>query len=257
MTRRPLLLVLLACSSATSRAQIVLAGSPYSESFDDLPTATTFGNLDGQWVENSTLPGWYRTIVSDGTPGVENRWRVDNGGASGGSLYSYGSFGSTDRAFGFVPSSNLATIHIGVRLINGTGGLIDEIEVTYIGEQWRRDSANLGALNFAYRRGPGGLSDGDWSSVSDLDFLAPWHSMTPSGLDGNLAENQTFRWARLSGLAWEPGDELWLRWSGANQPMGDQGLSVDNFEVTVVPEPGALIAVATGLGLLTRRRLRT
>lgn len=243
------------CAIQAANGQVVLIGSPYQETFDVLPTASSFQNLDGQWQDNATLPGWYRTIVSDGTPGVENRWRVDNGGASGGSLYSYGSFGSTDRALGFVPSSNLATIHIGVRLVNGAAEAIDEIDVTYFGEQWRQDSANQGALDFAYRLGQGALVDGEWTRVADLDFLAPWHSMTPSALNGNLPVNQNFMAARISGLSWQPGEELWLRWTGENQPMPDQGLAVDDLTVTIVPEPGTLLALAAGLGLLARRRL--
>lgn len=256
MNGRLCLLVTVAALACSSRAQVILGASPYAEDFDTLPTAASFQNLDGQWQDNLTLPGWYRLIVSDGTPGVENRWRVSDGAASGGSLYSFGTYDSTDRALGYVPSSNLPTIHIGVRLVNGTGGTIEEIDIRYFGEQWRQDTSDRQVLTFGFRFGGGALDEGDWQANTDLDFLAPWHSMSPAGLDGNDPENRTFVHAPLAGLGWLPGEELWLRWTGVNQPMGDQGLAVDDLSIAVVPEPGALSVVALGVAALAGRRRR-
>lgn len=52
------------------------SGSNLQSNLDDLPTAGAFQNLDGTWVDGVTAAGWYKLMTSDGTPGVENRFRV-------------------------------------------------------------------------------------------------------------------------------------------------------------------------------------
>jgi hypothetical protein len=69
----------LAAGVSVAAAQISFGGS-WQESFDALPTATSFSALD-DWQNNVTLPGWSRLLISDGTPGVENRFRGDRCGA--------------------------------------------------------------------------------------------------------------------------------------------------------------------------------
>lgn len=248
-----ILIALLATTGLAQRSYLS-NGSVLSENFDTLPTSGSFLNLDGTWSDNTTLPGWYRTMTSDGTPGVENRWRVDDGNAPGGSLYSYGSFGSSDRALGFVTSTNLPRIDVGLALRNDTGATLSAFSLRFVGEQWRHGATGAQSLEFSYGFGNPSLLGGSFARAAELDFSAPQISGTNSGLNGNFATNRSVIQGSVDGFAWNPNEVLWLRWTGSDHPAGDHGLSLDNLEFTAVPEPGGIAVVGLGLLLLRRKR---
>ncbi len=229
------------------------ASFSYSDNLDALPTANSFTFLDN-WVDNSTLPNWYRTLISDGTPGVENRFRVDDGSAESGSLWSLGAFGSTERALGFTPSSNLPTQHIGVRLVNTTGQVLTEASISYLGEQWRQGADGFDALRFSYQIGAPTLTGGTWNAVPSMDFAALHQTGSPTRRDGNLAENRAQVSGVLSGLDWQPGESLWLRWTGLDRARANHTLAVDDLRVEAVPEPATALVVLVGLAGLRARR---
>jgi hypothetical protein len=62
----------------------------------------------------------------------------------------------------------------------------------------------------------------------------------------------------VTGLAWEPGTELWLRWSDSQlAALSDDGLAIDNvrFTATAIPEPtSAMMCCSAVAALLFRRR---
>lgn len=240
---------------AVAASQVSFTGS-WQESFDGLPTASTFSILDN-WQNNATLPGWSRLLISDGTPGVETRFRVDDGNATGGSMWSLGAFGSTERALGFTPSSNLPTGHIAVELINSTGAVIRDLAIRYTGEQWRRGVDGDDALTFSYRRGGIDLTSGMWQAEDSLTFDAPQTTGGPVRLDGNAAGNRRLIAGTLINLDWQPGESLWLRWTGVDRLGADHTLAIDDLQVEAVPEPVTLAVMAgMGIGALRRRRSR-
>lgn len=255
--RAVLCVVTVAALKSSALAAISYSGGTVAQNFDALPTASAFTVLDN-WVDDATLPGWYRKGTSDGTPegdAAAQRFRIDDGGAAGGSLYSFGTFGQTDRALGFVCSSNVVGMSIGTAFVNTSGTTLSSFTLSYFGEQWRVGEAGPSGALFSFGIGNAGLIAGNWTSVASLDFAALHHSapFPGSALDGNAAENRVLLSATVSGLTWQPGETLWLRWSGANQPGRDHGFAVDDLSFSAVPAPGAAALLALA-ALRSRRR---
>jgi hypothetical protein len=75
-----------------------------------------------------TIAGWYsnRTIY------------IASGGTStAGALYSFGTGTAVDRALGGIGSNATGTIFFAVKLTNNTGGTINSLDISFVGEQWR------------------------------------------------------------------------------------------------------------------------
>lgn len=233
----------------TSSAQVPLTTS-YTQSFDSLSST---GN-NNQWTDNVTIVGWYAT---------ETSYRADDGGSNSGGLYSFGVAGVhpvTDRALGSLPNGSTGDIRYAVRLLNASSSAITQIDVSYIGEQWRNGGvANTNTLIFDYLLTslPGNqLTAAGYLADANLNFTTPIVG-TPSGaLDGNAPANRLALSDRIN-LNWAPGDYLWVRWSQIRQSGSNHGMAIDDFSIAVVPEPVTLVAVgAVGLGggLWYRRR---
>ena len=186
---RGLLVISLGLTAASSFAAALYTtnGNWISEDFNGLPTANQSTVLNN-WVDDVTLPGWYRKLDTDGTgaPDVPLRFRVDDGTGSGGSLCSYGTYGSTDRALGGVPSSNIPILRFGMQLVNGTGDTLDSFSLSFVGEQWRQGNTGAQTLQFSYGLGNSALDAGVYTAFNQLDFTAPqMATANGSGLDCN------------------------------------------------------------------------
>jgi len=150
---------------------------------------------------------------------------------------------------------------VGWRLVNGTDQAITDFTVSYVGEQWTANSTPERSLEFAYQVGATGLTGGTWTSVSALDFAALRFSEgSPVTLNGSLPENSTAIGAvTISGVNWQPGQELWLRWTHEGSVSVSHTLGIDDVTVTAIPEP-ATYALASGLlalgAVFLRRRMR-
>ena len=233
-----------------AQGAMTLTNWTYQETFDSL----TWNKPD------SLVPvGW---SFAESGPNANSTYGADEGLNPLGDTYSYGYQGQIhfDRAFGMLRDGNLSST-IGVQFVNNLGYTITAIEVSYIGEQWRlgtRTGTTADRLQFAYKIGGGTLTDGTWTYVDGLDFLSPQTSGLAGALDGNDPANQTDISYYLSYLNIGEGETFWLRWSDFANPDGDDGLAIDNFSITVIPEPppGALMAIGGGLLLawMVRRR---
>ena len=228
----------------------VTPGSTLAENFDTLPTSTT----DVDWIDNATLPGWYAAYGSSATEIIAG----STGSATQGQLYSYGASGAGDRAFGSLTSGGTGTIDRGVRLVNGTGAVLDQFTLQYDGEQWRlgRDNDTSDSLTVAYQifsPGTGDINAAAYIDVPSAMFDSPLVNGDPgsgSWLDGNDAVN------RVPGITatvptgdWLPGDELWIRFRDINDSGYDHGLAVDDFRftaVTAVAEPSTFTLLGFG-----------
>lgn len=233
-------------------------GAFLTNDLNALPAAAAFTNLDGQWVDNGTVSGIYRLLTSDGTAfGVENRFRIDDGGASGGSMYSYGTFGSSDRALGIVTSSNIPTATFGARFRNDTGAVLNQFTFGYTGEQWRiGTTTGQQVLEVDYSLDATGLTTGTFTRLTALDFTAPVPTGTNGALNGNASQNRTTLVTTVQNIAWAPGTDLWVRWVGRDAVAGDHGLAIDDLQLQAVPEPSTVATAAVAAWLWRRNRSR-
>lgn len=225
------------------------SNGPQRESFNGLATSGTTNVM-------TTLPDGF-TFVKTNIP-ASNTYSANNGASNSGDVYSYGS--SDDRALGSLASGTTGTIMFGVNFKNDTGAPMDQLIVSYTGEQWRagggRTADSKDSLLFEYSLDATSLTDGTWIAVPELDVYSILPGNTTGGaVDGNLPENQV-QLSAIIDLSASPiaaGNGFWLRWTDVNISGNDDGLAIDNL--TVIPEPSALSLLALGgMGLLRRRR---
>ncbi|NJN85493.1 MAG: hypothetical protein HC881_03240 [Leptolyngbyaceae cyanobacterium SL_7_1] len=211
----------------------IALSSSYSEEFDGLP------GVNGTWIDDSTIPGWYSTRAS---------FIASSGTSTTGSLYSFGA-APTERALGSIGSNATGTIYYGVRFVNDTTQTIDALDINYFGEQWRNGgNTTAHKLDFAYQVGATSLTAGTWINFDALDYTGPVATATGAALDGNA--NRLEVSSSLSGLSLAPGRELWLRWEDVNDTGSDHGLAIDSLTVATAGgvTPAGVTVTQTGGG---------
>lgn len=248
----------------------------YSQNFNSLPNVH---RSDPAWTNNGTLPGWYFFAGPNLDQTVSNI-RVSTTSGSDRAHISYGIDGDSDRALGFQAGSEhryspvLPGVGdyfgaIAVAFVNGTGLQISEFSFSYTGEQWHVSSnANVAhnlTVEYAF-----GASDTQFNALSwqgfnayeintaGVNFFTPTLSGGTSG-NGNLPQNRVEDLGTsVTGLNWEPGETLWLRWTTINFPASDHGMAIDdfNFSVKPVPLPAAAWMLFSGLVGLMSFRIR-
>jgi len=233
--------------------------SPYTQNFNTLDYAGT--------EPSANLPaGWQIYEVGSAADG---RYTYGNGSSSYNDTYSYGAAGSSERAFGVLRGGSVASV-IGIAFKNDTGMTITTLAISYTGEQWRLGNANRSDfLNFEYSfkaasLGDGTVESGTWSAAGALNFESPNTTASVGPLNGNTSLNRRVISAELTGLAFESGQTMWLRWKDYPATGEDDGLAVDDFSLTAVPEPvnlalGVFGGAAAVTGIVTKilRRRKT
>lgn len=225
-------------------AQILLSsGTSYQQDFNTLvaPPAT-----NGIWADNETLPGWYAAREEGTNAPHFKSYRVGSGDIKKGWIYSFGSEQGkgrnpqSDRAFGTIATAATETIGFGVRFQNDTKRVITDFTISYSGEQWRNEgNAKAQTLVFSYRVSKAALTNPEpgilegWSFLSALDFKSSRDRSEEPKLDGNLPASRLAKaGVVLPGVALQPGEELFLRWSDVNDNGPDDGLAIDDFSMT-------------------------
>lgn len=230
------------------QATVAFDGSTYSQDFNTLPTNATTDYrtwyddsanppaTGGQNDPGASLPGWFiqTTKLNSVATGGYQRFRVSTGSQNTGSLYSFGSsLTNTDRALGTIGSSTVGTQYFALRLENTTNQVITSFTLSYDGEQYRDGGNASGAaqqLTFGYEVEAGSIQDSSFTNVSALNFVSPVHGTSAATLNGNLAANRVAGiTSTITGLNWEPGQDLWLRWSDVDDTGNDHGLAIDNL----------------------------
>lgn len=243
----------------TLPAQVVFTGTgSYSQDFNTLVNSGS-----ATWTDNSTLSAWYAQRTGNGTQIVANA-----GSSNIGNLYSYGTGTDADRALGSLGSGNAAagSFAWGLQIQNNSGGVLSINSLSFTGEQWRNSTAAAQTVTFWYQVSSTAItsltpgSNTGWTAFTALDFTSPVTlGSSPSALDGNLPANQAARSTSALGVTLAQGEYLMFRWSDPDHSGGDHGLAIDDFSVTVVPEPATATALLGGLGAMLwviRRRRR-
>ena len=159
-------LLLVLCAGAAQAQNVSLTGGTYSQNFD------TLSNTAGS-TTNTALPTGWQLTESGGGARDNEQYAVDTGGSNTGDTYSYGSAGSTERAFGSLRSGTLISI-FGACFTNNTGGTISSLAIGYTGEEWRLGTAaRADSLGFEYSLNATSLTTGAWTSVATLNFSTP------------------------------------------------------------------------------------
>ena len=228
----------------------------YSQDFDTLPSS-------GTSISASTLPtGW--SFVKGGGGST---YAASIGDSSSQNVYSFGPKTNSERALGSIDGSSSQIQTFGVTFTNSTGGTIKDLQITYTGEQWRKEACggddltpsgdssgcDQDRLLFSYSKNATSLTNGTWTSVSGLDFSSPISNSPTSGaLNGNSSANRRLISATITDVNIPTGTTFVLRWRGYSRFCGDDdlapsggttscsdGLAVDDFSLIPVPAGAA------------------
>ncbi|MEQ1518064.1 MAG: Calx-beta domain-containing protein, partial [Usitatibacteraceae bacterium] len=199
-------------------------GVAYTQNFD------TLVNTAGSTTNTAMPTGWQLTETGGGARDNE-QYAVDTGASTTGDTYSYGAAGSTERALGALRSGTLIP-NFGACFTNNTGSTLTNLDVAYVGEQWRLGTAaRTDQLNFEYSTSATSLTTGTWTGVAALNFVTP-NTATTGAKDGNAAANRTALSTNISALSIANGATFWIRWVDVDATGGDDGLAVDDFSLT-------------------------
>ena len=115
-----------------SHAQVIFNSdtASYPQNFNGLGTSNI------SWTDNSTLTGWY--LFGTGTSGLPTVC-AQNGTSSSGAFLNLGTTGNADRALGAQTRGGTWTGNalLGLRISNTFGTTINQLTISYIGEQWK------------------------------------------------------------------------------------------------------------------------
>ncbi len=278
-------------------------GAEYVENFDLLPSKPSGVNIQtasadtfpNGWADDSTtvagdhlgVPGWYLYHPMSQTEGGTNQHqRVRIGaGANTGSFWIFNdAITPSDKALGSLGSNTMAdpdtdmdqNMYIVLRLVNRTGRLLGSFTVTYDGEEWRDGQSATGeTLFFGYSLV---AAADDWylpattfTAVPALNFTSPvvvGTGTSGTAVNGNVEGRVPGITATVTGIAWNPDAELWLRWTDPQlafhptptvenpKPLSvsiaDDGLAIDNFRFSAALAPAGIpearLTIAQGGG---------
>ena len=202
----------------TSPIAISLVGGIYTQYFDmGAPAPSPVGGL------SSVMPtDWFFFEAGSSANGT---YGINNGSSNTGNTYSYGHDGSGDRALGGLLSGSL-TPTFGASFTNSTGGTLNSLLISYVGEQWRLGATGRNdRLDFEISVNGGAT----WTAVNQLDFIAPLSTGAVGALNGNT--NSVAISFNITGLAIANGSSFQIRWLDFDASGSDDGLAIDNFSL--------------------------
>ncbi|MBX7158145.1 MAG: hypothetical protein K1X66_07150 [Verrucomicrobiae bacterium] len=222
------ILLLNGISLRLSQAQVVITdvAQVYNENFTVLTPANT------PWVDNFSLPGWYLVQETNNI----NALLVNDGSTSIPNIYNFGINADANRSLGALSVPNQSAFW-GLHFSNATDLVINKINLSYVGKQWRRgEMAGIQKLQFFFRKGGTNfLADTnnlDWTAQPIFDFISPQTNFFSAILNGNSPTNQTFISNSITSIIIAPGEEFWFRWFFPSVVQFGHGLAIDDISVS-------------------------
>jgi predicted extracellular nuclease len=220
---------------AAGTISLTTAGTAYTQDFNTLANSGTSSTVPNGWDFYEL--GTNRNIT----------YTAGTGSSLTGDTYSFGSTGSTERAFGGLRSGSLNPT-IGANFTNNTGVAITSLAISFTGEQWRagvsgRNAAD--ALYFQLSTNATSVITGTWTSYTALNYNSTNISTTVGLLDGNAAANRTFVAATITGLNITNGASFWIHWTDSDITGADDALAIDDFSLTPNPIEVAPSVIST------------
>lgn len=247
-----------------SHAVISYSGGTYSQNFDSLAVSGTAN----AWANDTTINGW--SLINSANAAIAT-YRAGTGSDNAGNFYSYGASGLGERALGGLgsggayfgsPASGAAAGWIALGIQNTSLSTLGSFTLDYAGEQWRDGGLATGTtvpsaqtMVVEYGFGSSFAAVSSWIPAgSSFNFTSPVFVNTAGGaaVNGNGVGRISGIGGTITGLTWNNGDSLWLRWIEKNDPNNDHGLAIDDLTFSaakasvVVPEASTWVA---GLGL--------
>ncbi|GAB3856975.1 hypothetical protein GCM10028822_29980 [Hymenobacter terrigena] len=205
---------------------------PTSITAVNTPYAENFNTLASSGVSN-VLPGGWAFVETD--TNADAQYTANTGSSTTGDTYSYGTSGSTERAFGTLATGTLQST-LGAAYTNNTGATITSLRIAYTGELWRLGvSGRTDNLAFGYSTGGGTFTTATYTAFPALDFTTPNTTGTAGLRDGNQTTNQAALAATISGLSIAPGATFYIHWVDSDISGSDDGLAVDDFSLIANP----------------------
>ena len=220
----------LALLSARAQYSYTTLGSPYTQDFTALGTASVTvagGDLN---LHNAGLNGWFfgetgsaaNTTVTAGT-----------GSSNAGDSYHFGAAASTERALGGLLSGSL-TSTFGFYFTNNTGATINNVAISYTGETWRIGATGrFDRLDFQYSTNATSLTTGTWTDFDGLDYQ---NTAAGALASGSMLQSASIS-STITGLNLLNGATLFIRWNDFNASGADDGMAVDGFSLTATATP--------------------
>ncbi|GAB1346405.1 hypothetical protein MASR1M104_13040 [Cloacibacterium normanense] len=231
-----LLSVLSLTTLSYSQVSLTSLNTAYTQNFDGLANSGTSST-----TLNGTLAGWY--ILETGS-NSNTTYTVGTGSATAGDTYSFGATSSTERALGSIASSKLLSKY-GAQFKNDTGNTIDQLQISYVGEEWRfdpdRGTTIKDQITFEYSTDATSLTTGTWTAVTALLYETTNLTGTVGTRNGNDAAYRTSLSNTITGLNISAGQTFWVRFSDINISGTDDGLAVDDFSLT--PQNSSFLSV--------------
>jgi hypothetical protein len=225
----------------------------YNQNFDDLPVLGTFSqgnNLQQAALEAEYLPflntttgtsltlpnmkGWqfYKTTTTN-PAGIA----ADDGNGTNGYVKSFGATNATNRSLGLNNTSSLRHA-FGLIIRNNTGQTQTSCNIAYTGEQWRTTTVTTPQkLLFSYKTVDetavlaNGINQTSMTAASNLTFTAPITGGVATALDGKNAANRRVVGGTLTGLNWQAGQYLVVRFD--QEVNNSSSVAIDDFLFSV------------------------
>lgn len=206
-------------------------------------------NADQTWaLPGTTQKGWYARFNDD--PAM---FAITNGTTNtGGGMLSnfFYTSGDNDRSLGGRPTNAGGPLILALRLTNVSAETLNSFSIAYAAEvTQQRDASVSNGFIFEYSLS---ASVADWA---DAVFVQPgeaFNATTPltavaSNVNGNSVRSAIAA-QTVVGIDWQPGTDLWLRWTAENV-LGGPNLGLDDVVFTAFGDANAPPAPATSLAV--------